>query len=135
MDANTRKKILAQKSTGGQQSQLARVRQQLTRLKDLELPPDYDRYMRSTAWKTKRAEALDHYGHTCTLCGQTEKLHVHHLHYQSVGQEKMEDLTVCCQGCHYKLHLPSHPELWAGTHAQPHISKPPASTHRGKSNA
>jgi 5-methylcytosine-specific restriction endonuclease McrA len=66
---------------------------------------DYDRYLNSPAWKQKRAERLKIDGGRCTACGTTEGLlGVHHLNYDSLGCEDMEDLRTLCETCHTDLH-------------------------------
>lgn len=103
---------------------IERVKTQLKALAQLTPPPDYDKYIRSKTWKTKREKFLTHYNHQCELCSSKEHLHVHHLHYQSVGSETTEDVTVCCRRCHFIEHLPGHDNpQWAGTASAPHITK------------
>ena len=102
-----------------------RVQTQLQTLAQETPPPDYDKYIRSKAWKIKRDAFLAHYNHQCVVCNSKEHLHVHHLHYQSVGHETTEDVTVCCRRCHFIEHLPGHDHpQWAGTASAQHITKP-----------
>ncbi len=97
---------------------LMRLRVHLSELRQQHPPPDYNRYMRSKAWREKREQILSFYGHRCWVCNSTEKLQVHHLHYQSVGAEHMNDVLVCCKRCHFKLHLPQNTDPnWVGSRA------------------
>lgn len=72
----------------------------------------YDDYMKSDAWVAKRKERLQLDDNHCVMCGRknglTRKgkpiLQVHHIHYNNLGHEPMEDLVSLCSGCHRKIH-------------------------------
>jgi hypothetical protein len=73
-------------------------------------------YYRSAAWRSKRAQRLDHDNHTCQGCGITAAqleqlgwppLQVHHKNagppdyrYPSFGNEQLSDLLTLCPICH-----------------------------------
>jgi 5-methylcytosine-specific restriction endonuclease McrA len=40
----------------------------------------------------------------CERCGRTWGLDAHHLHYHTLGMERMQDLIVLCRPCHEKEH-------------------------------
>jgi hypothetical protein len=62
------------------------------------------KYLQSLKWQEIRAAALNHYGKTCSKCGEFGT-DVHHLRYPSVqGEEGMEDLEVLCRDCHEAIH-------------------------------
>ena len=125
MNEQLRAKILQTSASpkGVKNSAIDRLRSQLKDLAKVIPPPDYGRYIRSKAWKTKRIAFLKHFKHQCALCDSKEHLHVHHLHYQSVGNEKNEDVVVCCRRCHFIEHLPSNDNpKWAGTTSAQHTS-------------
>jgi hypothetical protein len=63
----------------------------------------YERYLRSKAWKKKRAAVLAR-DKKCRSCGSTRKLQVHHLTYRRIYQERLSDLTTLCDGCHRRVH-------------------------------
>lgn len=65
---------------------------------------NYDAYLRSEAWRAKRAEALDRAGHRCQLCNAGRQLEVHHRTYDRLGREHSADLTVPCGRCHLWHH-------------------------------
>ena len=65
---------------------------------------DYNEYIVSKQWKKKRQQALEHYGNSCALCGDRERLEVHHRRYDNLGYEPMEDLAVLCNWCHSWWH-------------------------------
>ena len=120
MNKQTRQKIQKHASALQANQSASRIKRTALSQPPGDLPPDYARYIRSKAWQEKRREALSHYGHRCARCGRTADLQVHHLHYRTLGNEKMADLVVCCRGCHFKTHLPDPEENanWAGTYAQ-----------------
>ena len=123
MNEDTRKKILQSTAVipGVRDPQDKRLRERLSELANIEPPPDYDRYLRSKSWQIQRQKFLAHYGCECALCGSKENLHVHHLHYQTVGKEKPEDVAICCRRCHFIAHLPHNDDpKWAGTSAAQH---------------
>ena len=61
-------------------------------------------YLQSPIWKTKRNEALAHYGCTCNRCGKYGT-DVHHKTYERVGgNELLTDLEVLCRLCHDAHH-------------------------------
>ena len=64
----------------------------------------YNTYLHSDAWKQKRQEAFTHHGKHCELCNATTYLQVHHLTYEHIYNELMEDLMVLCRTCHKKVH-------------------------------
>ena len=63
----------------------------------------YDEYLRSDAWKAKRARVLARDKRICQGCGDTAT-QVHHLTYARVGDELLLDLTSVCGDCHARLH-------------------------------
>lgn len=62
-------------------------------------------YIQSEEWakKAEQRRAID--GHKCAICGSTERLHVHHRHYRTLGNEDVEkDLVTLCEACHRDVH-------------------------------
>lgn len=39
------------------------------------------------------------------MCGETEGLHLHHLTYERLGAERLDDLTPLCPNCHAMVHV------------------------------
>jgi len=63
----------------------------------------YSEYLRSPKWSLKRKQALAQAGEKCERCGQskwTVRLEVHHLTYERLGHEDLNDLQVLCKECH-----------------------------------
>lgn len=65
---------------------------------------DYDNYLQSPQWRNKRQELFNERGKKCEHCGATTQIHVHHIHYRNLGNEKLEDLMVLCKSCHEEEH-------------------------------
>ena len=67
----------------------------------MSFSPEYRDYMRSEAWRERRARALKRAGFRCQICGEdTGKLEVHHNRYDNLGNERDEDLVALCGQCH-----------------------------------
>lgn len=60
----------------------------------------YLEYLRSEAWRLKRAERLEIAQGKCAACDVRTALHVHHLTYERLGNENMEDLLPLCSWHH-----------------------------------
>lgn len=65
---------------------------------------DYFEWMKSPAWRRIRNRKMKESGYKCELCGSAKNLHVHHITYENIGHEPMDDLLVVCNKCHKKLH-------------------------------
>jgi len=65
---------------------------------------NYDQYIASAEWAAKRAQRLEIDGHKCRTCGHTGEqwaLQVHHVTYERLGGEDVEnDLITLCAACH-----------------------------------
>lgn len=66
--------------------------------------PKYTAYLKSSKWKEKRKEALDFYGRKCSECSVKSNLQVHHLTYDNLFNERIEDLRILCKKCHEAVH-------------------------------
>ena len=75
---------------------------------------DYESYIRSSEWQEKRQERLRIDGFTCKACGTNKDLQVHHLTYDRLSKENMDDLITLCADCHKKEH--NYRELYNLTH-------------------
>jgi len=66
---------------------------------------DYDRYIHSDAWKSKRIRRLKIDKNRCQGCRTSRNLHVHHRTYERFGGlERMNDLVTVCDSCHAIIH-------------------------------
>ena len=64
----------------------------------------YRSYLNSKDWHDKRNRMLCYSDYKCSKCGNTENIQVHHLNYNTIGDESFNDLQVVCVGCHKKIH-------------------------------
>lgn len=62
----------------------------------------YKRYLKSDKWDTIRNAIIERDNYRCAICSSRDNLHVHHLTYENVGNEKDEELITLCKGCHFK---------------------------------
>jgi len=65
----------------------------------------YRDYLKSSAWKRKRKQALKFHGSYCHHCKSEENLHVHHTTYTHIFNEHMEELRILCADCHRMVHM------------------------------
>ena len=68
-----------------------------------DLYGSYTNYLCSDDWKYKRNKMIEWFK-VCQKCGTNKKLVVHHLNYDRVPHEKIDDLLVVCFDCHSKIH-------------------------------
>lgn len=90
-------------------SALATLRQQsrnavIVSLLTKALREAYKEYLQSDAWKAKRKAVLIRDGLRCQLCGHDRNLHVHHITYERIYAEDLDDLITVCNKCHDKVH-------------------------------
>ncbi len=64
---------------------------------------NYNRYIKSQAWREKAEEAKAQAGNRCQVCNRSRaevQLDAHHRTYKRLGNELPEDITVLCRECH-----------------------------------
>lgn len=64
----------------------------------------YQDYLESYLWKNKRDWIIQLANFKCQNCGSNKGLVVHHINYNSVGNESIEDVEVLCKKCHSEKH-------------------------------
>ncbi|SEH31559.1 HNH endonuclease [Chryseobacterium culicis] len=64
----------------------------------------YHEYLESQEWKVKRKQVFDRDNNLCQRCKKESALHVHHLTYDNIFKEKLEDLMSVCPECHSQIH-------------------------------
>lgn len=64
----------------------------------------YKEYLLSPAWREFRKKVFEHYGKKCSECHRTKQLDIHHLTYENIFNEKLEDVKVLCRKHHAKVH-------------------------------
>ena len=60
----------------------------------------HNKVLVSKRWQKIRQEVFRAYGKSCMSCKGTENIHVYHLHYSTLGKERVEDLIPLCSKCH-----------------------------------
>ncbi len=61
---------------------------------------EYQTYLASREWALKREAVRQRAGNKCERCIVGPCDQVHHLTYERIGAEKLEDLQALCVGCH-----------------------------------
>ena len=65
----------------------------------------YVNYIQSEDWKLKRNEALIRDNNLCQVCQINTAEEVHHITYDNLFNEKLEDLLSVCRICHKEIHI------------------------------
>lgn len=65
---------------------------------------EYHKYLKSKTWAKKRKRVLKRDNNKCFICARNKNLHVHHLTYDRVYQERLCDLVTLCDECHINIH-------------------------------
>lgn len=76
---------------------------------------EYEKYIESEHWQAFRRLALQeqlkrHGRNFCQQCPpecttrEDTELHVHHITYQRLGKELIEDVAIICRPCHLAIH-------------------------------
>lgn len=71
---------------------------------------NYSEYLKSEEWQRKRKLRLKVAGYCCEQCGIAAPLDIHHVTYENVGRETIDDLIALCRDCHDEKH--THPDHW-----------------------
>jgi len=66
----------------------------------------YRKYLNSKEWEEIRVELHIVRGSKCERCSSKKNLQVHHLTYDNIFNEELEDLELLCAGCHKSEHRP-----------------------------
>jgi len=61
---------------------------------------DYHKYLASREWAVKKQAVRERCGGVCERCTARPMDHVHHLTYERIGAERLEDLQGLCEQCH-----------------------------------
>jgi len=98
---------------------------------------NYEEYIRSDAWKSKRLLVKQRANGKCENpeCGVKLRRgwHCHHLTYTRFGNELLEDLQALCENCHRELHdLPPLPHWKKRKNKKPSIHYPYGRRKNGK---
>lgn len=64
---------------------------------------NYIKYIQSAEWFEKRDSRLRYDDSKCRTCGSRVNLEVHHITYERLGDELLEDLITLCKECHQAI--------------------------------
>lgn len=64
---------------------------------------EYSKYLHTKEWIARR-DKIREKRKVCEICGRDDRLQVHHLNYDNLGNEKDEDLMLLCETCHQYMH-------------------------------
>ena len=64
----------------------------------------YAEYIKSDKWLEKRHRVWRRDGMRCVECGSAMNLQCHHLTYENLGDEPLQDLVTLCRSCHREKH-------------------------------
>ena len=81
----------------------------ITKCKFFKFDKDWDKvkyhtYIKSDEWKEKRKKTLERDDYQCQRCGTGMNLVVHHITYDRLGKEDLDDLITLCKKCHEEIH-------------------------------
>ena len=71
---------------------------------------NHQEYLKSKEWQDIRDVRLKVDRYTCQGCGRHNELNVHHVTYERLGYERIEDLITLCKRCHADTHYFDRPE-------------------------
>lgn len=69
-----------------------------------ELRREYEEYLRSDLWKEIRTRVIARAVGLCEICKENSVEEVHHMTYERIGSEVLEDLLGVCSICHKIIH-------------------------------
>ncbi len=70
-----------------------------------DFPDRYQKRISSAEWKTLKRKVIEQRGNRCERCEkESASLELHHLHYESLGSERPEDVELLCAECHTEAH-------------------------------
>jgi len=61
-------------------------------------------YLESDAWQNIRKKILNRDNNKCVVCGTSSNLDIHHITYERVGNEDVDDLVTVCRKHHNEIH-------------------------------
>lgn len=70
----------------------------------MAITSEYKAYLKSHKWKTKRLKVLNRAKFRCERCKKRQAREIHHLTYENIFNEPLEDLQALCTRCHRQAH-------------------------------
>ena len=68
------------------------------------LSKEYLAYIESSIWKELRDTVVERDNGRCTKCGHKGQLQAHHVTYERLFNEEINDLVTLCKHCHEEAH-------------------------------
>ena len=65
----------------------------------------YDAYLKGDHWRERKAAYRASDRPQRCICGEYEGLQLHHITYERLGAELLDDLRLLCAGCHTTVHI------------------------------
>lgn len=65
---------------------------------------EYYSYILSNDWQLKKEKRKELDNYKCYWCKSTDRLEVHHITYERLGNENLGDIVTLCKKCHEALH-------------------------------
>lgn len=65
---------------------------------------NYEAYLKSFHWHFMIRLKRESVGNKCEKCESSHNLQVHHLTYDRIGHERLDDLQVLCEYHHKEIH-------------------------------
>lgn len=62
----------------------------------------YKDYLKSQHWKATKQKFYSEKKYRCYFCGKGNSLEIHHITYENIGKEMIEDMVYLCHSCHIK---------------------------------
>lgn len=64
----------------------------------------YNKYIKGPKWAAKRELWFNTFGKWCRACGTAAgPIQLHHMTYDRLGRERMNDLVALCANCHREV--------------------------------
>ncbi len=71
----------------------------------MAITAEYKQYLeKSDQWQVLRHKILKRASYKCEICEKAKPLQVHHLTYDRIFHEQLDDLQAVCDRCHRRLH-------------------------------
>lgn len=87
------------------QKEIARIRKGFRNCNNKTLWKElYHEYLQTWVWQRKRREVYNRCNGICEKCCDQSMQECHHLTYDRIGNEKLEDLIGLCRDCHEEAH-------------------------------
>jgi 5-methylcytosine-specific restriction endonuclease McrA len=83
----------------------------------------YRRYLKSDKWLNLKKQVFERDKHRCQTCHAIKQLEVHHVTYDRLGNENLDDLIMLCKLCHEAITNVIRGERYKGKEIREEIYK------------